>query len=704
MQILQEDNDAPDLDDDNVCVGSLIDVKWVLTAKHCLYEQDGTERPLSEMSVMTGSRTLRQGTQHSLSRAIEHPTSDAALLELTDAEHNYQLVVGYSANVPPVNSLVSFRGWGPTSLDEDADIESEHQQVATMRVGNNNHTDPDIGPGGYGLYLNQINLGVSVGGDSGAGIDWQGRVVGILTGGDDETFTDALKIAPIAQWIKDRSGVASSSSVPSEIRLMPLGDSITAGVASSTGNGYRGPLRSALQNAGVSSLDFVGSVNSGEMVDKDHEGHSGKVIQEIEDFADCTVPASRPNVVTLHAGTNDMDQDLELEGAPQRLGALIDRVLTNAPETTVLVATLIPAQKAGLQPRIDAFNAALPALVGSRQAQGKRVALVDMSSVTTSDLAQPAHPNDTGYAKMGEAFYGALIAAQDRGWIQTPKPGNGQQCSPDSPPDSAAGAGWLSLGTIASGMPSPTGRTDLVELDGDRRADYLKISSTLGTVRAALNKSSSVPGKPDWIELPYRNSGAPSDKFADIDGDGRDDMIHLQDGNIAWVRNLGPISDGMNWQATAYKVGLPTGVSDDAVRFADIDGDGRDDYLRVGDSGNIHAYVNLTTGWEEHLNWAPGVSGGSRNALRLADVNGDRKADYLMVSSDGSVDAYINNWDRANPTAPGRFTKKENFVNATNYPADKSTFRDISGDGKADYVVIYDGGSIRCWLNKGGNL
>ncbi|MGP4001594.1 hypothetical protein [Streptomyces sp. 8N706] len=30
-------------------------------------------------------------------------------------------------------------------------------------------------------------------------------------------------------------------------------------------------------------------------------------------------------------------------------------------------------------------------------------------------------------------------------------------------------------------------------------------------------------------------------------------------------------------------------------------------------------------------------------------------------------------------------------------------FADISGDGKADYLVMYDGGSVRAWLNRGGN-
>jgi hypothetical protein len=26
-----------------------------------------------------------------------------------------------------------------------------------------------------------------------------------------------------------------------------------------------------------------------------------------------------------------------------------------------------------------------------------------------------------------------------------------------------------------------------------------------------------------------------------------------------------------------------------------------------------------------------------------------------------------------------------------------------NGDGKADYLVVYDGGAVRAWLNRGGN-
>jgi hypothetical protein len=51
----------------------------------------------------------------------------------------------------------------------------------------------------------------------------------------------------------------------------------------------------------------------------------------------------------------------------------------------------------------------------------------------------------------------------------------------------------------------------------------------------------------------------------------------------------------------------------------------------------------------------------------------------------------------------GGFTERLNFVNETGYPGPKSQFADISGDGKADNLVIYDGGSVLAWLNRGGN-
>ena len=61
-----------------------------------------------------------------------------------------------------------------------------------------------------------------------------------------------------------------------ELRVLPLGASIVAGVGSSDGNGFRAHLRDALADMKV---EFVGTLRSGSMADNYHEGHSGFTIR-----------------------------------------------------------------------------------------------------------------------------------------------------------------------------------------------------------------------------------------------------------------------------------------------------------------------------------------------------------------------------------------------------------------------------------------
>ena len=75
-------------------------------------------------------------------------------------------------------------------------------------------------------------------------------------------------------------GTPASAAPTTPLRVMPLGDSITWGVGSSTGNGYRGPLWNRLAADGH-PLDFVGTVRGGSMSDPDNEGHSGYRIDQI---------------------------------------------------------------------------------------------------------------------------------------------------------------------------------------------------------------------------------------------------------------------------------------------------------------------------------------------------------------------------------------------------------------------------------------
>lgn len=66
----------------------------------------------------------------------------------------------------------------------------------------------------------------------------------------------------------------------------------------------------------------------------------------------------------------------------------------------------------------------------------------------------------------------------------------------------------------------------------------------------------------------------------------------------------------------------------------------------VDDDGSVRAWLN--NGGDNHDDWisqgriATGM-GAPGNNVRFADINGDGKADYLVVQDDGAVYARVNN-------------------------------------------------------------
>jgi lysophospholipase L1-like esterase len=216
-----------------------------------------------------------------------------------------------------------------------------------------------------------------------------------------------------------------TAAAPAPLRLMPLGDSITWGVGSPSGNSYRSFLWNKLAAEGH-SLDFVGSGRSGTMSDPDNEGHSGWRIDQIAGIADSVLARYRPNVVTLEIGTNDLNGNYQIPTAADRLRALIDQITRAAPDATVLVGTVIISTSGTEEANRPAFNAKLPGIVQAAQAAGKHVRLVDMSALTRADLSDSLHPNDSGFGKMADAFDAGIQAADAAGWIKPPVSAGGQ--------------------------------------------------------------------------------------------------------------------------------------------------------------------------------------------------------------------------------------------------------------------------------------
>ena len=239
-------------------------------------------------------------------------------------------------------------------------------------------------------------------------------MIGIL-----QIVKNGLLLAAVLPISAGLSCIAQSGT---NLRIMPLGDSITHGTESSTLNGYRGPLAAALSGQ-VAALDFVGTQISGSMSDPDNEGHPAYTINDIATLTNVSLANYKPNVVLLDAGINDLGQGYEAS-APTRLGSLIDQILTAEPDATVLVATLIVNGDPTLESERKTFNSQLPAIIQARTNASKHVALVDMGALTTADLMGTLHPNDTGYQLMANAWDTAIQQAIANHWIADPISGS----------------------------------------------------------------------------------------------------------------------------------------------------------------------------------------------------------------------------------------------------------------------------------------
>ena len=181
--------------------------------------------------------------------------------------------------------------------------------------------------------------------------------------------------------------------------ILPLGDWITWGwqpSAQENGtNGYRAQLLHDLIYAHYKSVDFVGTQHSGLMVDNDNEGHPGFTISQIQGAMKAGLEM-RPNVVLVHAGTNDLHhEESEKErwrDAPRRLGRMLDGVLKVCPDAVVLVAKIIQAEKTQTRANIQIFNGAVPKVVEKRVKKGFKVAVVDQSVIMPNELVDGLHP------------------------------------------------------------------------------------------------------------------------------------------------------------------------------------------------------------------------------------------------------------------------------------------------------------------------
>lgn len=164
---------------------------------------------------------------------------------------------------------------------------------------------------------------------------------------------------------------------------------------------------------------MVGDFTSGKGDDQE-QGIDGATISNISSALPAALPL-RPNIVLLHAGTNDMTLDLNVSSAPARLSCLIDEIFGGCPDAAVLVAKIIASQDNTTDARIAPYNEAVGEMVESRKMAGEHVQIVDMqNALSPAEYNDTLHPNDQGYATMAKLWYEGIVEVDDAGWVGLP--------------------------------------------------------------------------------------------------------------------------------------------------------------------------------------------------------------------------------------------------------------------------------------------
>lgn len=209
-----------------------------------------------------------------------------------------------------------------------------------------------------------------------------------------------------------------------------IGDSITQGNASGDAMGtYRSDLYNLLtadgytfgltghsnaNNAGLPVGYQYHSGVSGAMIQNNYNGRTGIEQNIAAWWSQGQLATSKPNVILLMIGTNDVNLGYNTSTAPARLSSLIQSLYTLAGNDVSLFVASIPPQ--GTSSAVTTFNAKIPGIVDHYRTEGRDIHFVDIYSAINASYStlmngDNLHPNGAGNEVIAETWRNAIEAA-----------------------------------------------------------------------------------------------------------------------------------------------------------------------------------------------------------------------------------------------------------------------------------------------------
>jgi len=245
-------------------------------------------------------------------------------------------------------------------------------------------------------------------------------------------------------------------------------------------------------------------------------------------------------------------------------------------------------------------------------------------------------------------------------------------------------------------LPSPDGSgfTAIADLDGDGKPDLLVLGGSVLSIYQNLGTSGTVTTNSfaARVDLPLP-AGMDAMTVADVDGDGKLDVVLLNNSSnqVMILKNIS--SPGiLTTNSFAAPVVFPTGNDPRGLAVRDLDGDGRPELI-VGNwaDSTVSIFHNTGAGGITTNTFAPAVTfatGPNPQGLAVADLDGDGQPDIVTADSanfsgDGSRSVSV----LRNLSTLGNIA----FATNVDYPGLPASYHlaigDLDGDGKLDLVV-----------------